>query len=358
MAPGLTIRRRVFPAATPRRNRAIKIALYLAGFLGLSLAIYLVADAGAAAIWQALAAIGWGLGAAALFHLGPLVFNALSWRALLPKESRLGLGTAIWVRWIRESINGLLPVGQVGGDIVCVRLAHMKGVPAAPATASMSADVSVSVFSQMIFVALGLGLLLWRSTEPTVLAIVWTILAGMAILFVAMVMFVSVQHAGMFAFMTRIAGALSKNPLIARFRGVATDIDSATRALYRDKHAFWTAMGWRLADWIVGAGEVWLLMYFLGKPVSFADALILESLGTAVRTAAFLVPGAIGILEASYVVFGGLFGIAPADSLALALGKRVRELLFGIPGLVAWQVFEGRRLLKRGAKTPLPERNG
>jgi len=332
--------------------------LYLAAGLGLALAIYLIADSGVDAIWQAMLTMGWGLAAVSVFHLAPLVFNALSWRALLPPESRLSVATASWIRWIRESINGLLPVGQVGGDFVCVRLAHLKGVPAAPATASMSADVSVSVFSQMIFVALGLGMLVWRSSDPTVLAIVWTILAGMAILFVAMAAFISVQHVGMFSLLTRIAGAFTKSPLVAHLRIIASDIDAATRALYRNKRAFWTAMGWRLADWIVGAGEVWLLMYFLGKPVSFADALILESLGTAVRTAAFLVPGAIGILEASYVVFGGLFGIAPADSLALALGKRVRELLFGIPGLVAWQVFEGRRLMKRTAKTPPPGPNG
>lgn len=340
------------------RNRAIKLALYLAAFLGLSLAIYLIASSGAAAIWEAMTTIGWGLAAASAFHLGPLLFNALSWRALLPRGNRLGMATVVWIRWIRESINGLLPVGQVGGDFVCVRLAHLKGVPAAPATASMSADVTVSVFSQMIFVALGLGLLVWRSTDPTVLAIVWIVLAGMGIMLVAMLFFIAAQRAGMFAFMARIAARLSKSPVIARVNHIAADIDAATRAVYRDKRAFWTSMGWRVVDWVVGAGEIWLLMYFLGKPVSFADALILESLGSAVRTAAFLVPGAIGILEASYVVFGGLFGISAADSLALALGKRVRELLFGIPGLISWQVYEGRRLLKRDGKAPVPGENG
>ena len=337
-------------AAVAARGPAIKIALYIAAGLGLSLAVYLVVESGADAIWQAMLTMGWGLAIVAAFHLAPLLFNGLSWRALLPRDNQLSIPTVTWIRWIRESINGLLPVGQVGGDFVCVRLAHLKGVPAAPATASMSADVSVSVFSQIIFVTIGLGLLLSRSTDPTVLAIVWTILAGMAILMVAMIAFISVQHVGMFSLLTRIAGFFSKSPVIARFRSLAAEIDASTRALYRNKRAFWTAMGWRLIDWVVGAGEVWLLMYFLGKPVSFTDALILESLGSAVRTAAFLVPGAIGILEASYVVFGGLFGIGAADSLALALGKRVREIAFGVPGIISWQIFEGRRLLNN--RTP------
>jgi len=289
--------------------------------------------------------IGWGLLAIALFHLVPMFLCNLSWRAILPRASRPGAGVLLWIRWIRESINTLLPVGQVGGDLVCARLVHLHGVPAVPAIASMVVDLTVSVLTQVVFVALGLALLLTRSLAPDVLAVVWAVAAGMAVLLGLMGTFLIVQRAGMFALMTRIGGALLRSEAARRLGAKAAEIDHAIRALYRNKRAFWTAMAWRLADWIAGAGEVWLVMYFLGKPVSVAEALILESLGTGVRSAAFLVPGAIGILEASYVVFGSLFGISAADSLALALAKRVRELLLGLPGLVAWQIATGHRIL-------------
>jgi len=320
--------------------------------LGLALATYLVADFGAAAILEAMLVIGWGLVAVSLFHLVPMLLSNLSWRELLPPDSRPGAGVLLWIRWIRESINSLLPVGQVGGDLVCIRLVYQRGVPAGSAIASMVVDLTIGVFTQMMFVTLGLVLLVTRSSDPAVLAVVWAVLAGLGILLVAVVIFLLLQHAGIFGLMIRIGGNLIKSEWVARAGGMAAEIDRATRALYRDKKAFWSAMACRLADWIAGAGEVWLLMYFLGKPVSVAEALILESLATGVRSAAFLVPGAIGILEASFVVFGALFGISPADSLALALGRRVRELALGIPGLVAWQLAEGRRLLGRGAKAP------
>ena len=90
----------------------------------------------------------------------------------------------------------------------------------------------------------------------------------------------------------------------------------------------------RLAGWAAGAGETWLVMVFLGRPLSLTDAFILESLSSGVRAAAFMVPGALGALEGGIVVFGALFGL-PADmALAISLSKRVRELALGLPGLV------------------------
>ena len=311
------------------------------------LATILIADHGAAAILDAMLVIGWGLLAVTLFHLVPMMLANLSWRELLPRASRPGALALLWIRWIRESVNSLLPVAQVGGDLVCARLVHLHGVAGASAIASMVVDLTVSVLTQLLFVALGLALLLMRSLEPTVLAVAWGVAAGMGILLAAMATFLFVQRRGMFEIAIRIGAALLGSNVRERLNAKAAEIDHAIRALYRNKRAFWIAMAWRLADWIAGAGEVWLVMYFLGKPVSIAEALILESLGTGVRSAAFLVPGAIGILEASYIVFGGLFGISAADSLALALAKRVRELLLGLPGLLAWQLAEGRRLLRR-----------
>lgn len=276
----------------------------------------------------------------------------LSWRELLPRENRPGTLALLWIRWVRESINTLLPVAQLGGDLVCARLVYLRGVPAASAIGSMVVDLTVSVLTQLAFVALGLALLLMRPLDPAVVGVVWGVVAGMGILFAAMAAFMLVQRIGMFDIAIRIGGGLLGSNAIARLNAKAAAIDLAIRALYRDKQAFWISMAWRLADWIAGAGEIWLVMHFLGKPVSVAEALILESLGTGVRSAAFLVPGAIGVLEASFIVFGGLFGISAADSLTLALAKRVRELLLGLPGLLAWQLAEGRRVLKRRDEPP------
>jgi uncharacterized membrane protein YbhN (UPF0104 family) len=102
----------------------------------------------------------------------------------------------------------------------------------------------------------------------------------------------------------------------------------------------------RLIGWAVGTGEIWLVMQSLGQPIGLIDAYILESLGSGVRAAAFMVPGALGALESSYVLFGALFGLTPDTALAISLSKRVREFAMGVPGLFVWYWIEGHRLLR------------
>ena len=112
------------------RSRIISISLIIAFVAGFLLVVYLIIDSGAADVAHAMSVIGWWLIPIALFHLVPLTFSALSWRELLPAASRPHAVTLIAIRWIRESINSLLPVASVGGDIASVRLAQLQGVPA------------------------------------------------------------------------------------------------------------------------------------------------------------------------------------------------------------------------------------
>jgi uncharacterized membrane protein YbhN (UPF0104 family) len=87
----------------------------------------------------------------------------------------------------------------------------------------------------------------------------------------------------------------------------------------------------------------------LGYHIGFGPSYVIESLAQAVRTAAFFVPGAVGVQEGGFVVVAALFGI-PADvAISISLTKRVRELALGIPGLAWWQLREHnqRRLRKK-----------
>ncbi|MBY0277851.1 lysylphosphatidylglycerol synthase domain-containing protein, partial [Candidatus Binatia bacterium] len=126
--------------------------------------------------------------------------------------------------------------------------------------------------------------------------------------------------------------------------------------LHRERSRLLASWGWHLASWLAGAGEVWLALYFLGHPVDVGTALLLESLGQAVRAAAFAVPGALGVQEGGFVVLGAALGIGAETCLALSIAKRAREILLGVPGLVAWQtdvarsVFESRPTVATSAR--------
>jgi glycosyltransferase 2 family protein len=67
---------------------------------------------------------------------------------------------------------------------------------------------------------------------------------------------------------------------------------------------------------------------------------VIESLIQAVSSAAFFVPGGLGVQEGGFVLIGGALGLEPATCLALAGARRIRDLLIFVPGLFAWQIAE------------------
>ncbi len=311
------------------------------------LAVYLIADSGAGEVARAMLVVGWGLIPITLFHLIPLFFSALSWRELLPISSRPDVFSVTWIRWIRESINSLLPVAGVGGDVAGARLAHLRGVPGAHAAASMVVDTTVGVLTQLVFVLTGVLLLVIRSTEHTALLVAWVVSIGIGVFILAMAAFVLFQHRNMFAIFAKLARGLVPEKWVSSFVGNASAIDDAVVATYRNRFAFLRANLLRLVGWAAGTGEIWLVMRFLGQPFSVVDAFILESLSSGVRAAAFMVPGALGALEGGFVLFGALLGLPADTALAISLSKRVRELILGLPGLFVWHWIEGHYLLRR-----------
>lgn len=94
---------------------------------------------------------------------------------------------------------------------------------------------------------------------------------------------------------------------------------------------------------MLGALEVYWTLAFFGHPISVASALAVESLTQAVRHAAFFLPAGLGVQEAAIMVLATMAGVDRQTGIALALVKRMREVLFGCIALGAWQLAELRR---------------
>ena len=329
------------------RSHVISTSLIIAWFFGFALVVYLIAASGAGEVTHAMLIVGWSLLPITLFHFVPLFFSALSWRELLPLSSRPDVVSVTWIRWIRESINSLLPVAGVGGDVASARLAHLRGVPGAQAAASIVVDTTVGVATQLVFVMAGVTLLVTRSTDHAALLVAWVVLIGIGVFFLAVAAFVLFQHRSMFVMFAKLARRLLPEKWLVSFAGNASAIDDAVVATYRSGFAFLRANLLRLIGWAAGAGEIWLVMHFLDQHFGVIDSFILESLTSGVRAAAFMMPGALGVLEGSFVLFGALFGLPAETALTISLSKRVREVILGLPGLFVWHWVEGHYLLRR-----------
>jgi putative membrane protein len=313
------------------KERALGSVPYAGLLLGLALFVGLITYHGAGAVGAALAAAGGGLVIVALCHLGPITLDAIGWWCVLPPRERPAVRTFVFARWIGYSVNSLLPVMQLGGNVVRARLLASRGVSGVRAAASVVVDVTTLVFSQVLFALLGFGLLGLRLGAETPAV---PLVAGIVLIAAPVGGFYVVQRRGLFGGLTR---SLERVVRVGGWLTASAEaIDEAVRALYRRRRATAAATCWHLASWIVGAGEVWVALHFLGSPVNLTTALLIESLGQVVRFSAFAVPGAIGVQEAGYLALGRTINLGPETSLALSLVQRVRDLLLGSPGLLVW----------------------
>jgi putative membrane protein len=330
-----------------RGLRPIRWALVVGSAGGFLLVVYLIVANDAADLVHSLRVIGWWLLPISLFHLIPLLMSALSWRELLPPTTRPDVTTVVWIRWIRESINSLLPVASIGGDFAAMRLSHLRGVPGAQAVASMVVDVTIGATTQLIFVMSGAALLLTRSSDRTATVVASGVLVGTALFLVTIAAFTVFQHRGLFGVSAQLTGRLLPQEWLSVLEDGASVIDDAVVASYRARPVILGAGVLRLIAWTVEAGEIWLVARALGQPVDMIDALILESLSSGIRAAAFMLPAGLGALEGGLIMLGALFGLPAESALAISLTKRVRELALGLPGLFAWHWIEGHHFLRR-----------
>jgi putative membrane protein len=274
-----------------------------------------------------------------------MVLNARAWQRLVPPAERVSLLVLARATWIRESVNGLLPVARVGGEIVAYRILRKSLVHRSSAASSLVADMALSVVSQAGFALLGLALLFLLNSRMLATP---RLLAALAIMVALGIAFALVQRAGAIGAIVRALNRLAAGRLNSAISQSAR-LDGAMREIYTRRGDVAKCLLWQLVGWLAGAGEIWLALYFLGQQRGVLDAIVIEALIQAVSSAAFLVPGALGIQEGGFLVIGAALGIDGTTALALATARRIRDLIVFVPGLVAWQWSEIRAHIPKGA---------
>jgi putative membrane protein len=156
---------------------------------------------------------------------------------------------------------------------------------------------------------------------------------------------VIVQRIGFFVLFSRLFRLMFKDKW-ADMVGGAARFDRAVTVIYYRIGRVAACGLMQLAAWSLGSVEVWLALHFLGHALPLVECVMLEALIQGSASAAFAVPGALGVQEAGFLIFGGMLGLPREVAAALAVMRRCRDLLLYVPGLVAWQVFEGKKLLR------------
>ena len=113
----------------------MKIGVQISFALGLGVLIALIATQGAGAIASLLAGAGWKLILLVPLQTLPLLLDVLGWRSVI--LGRVRLPALFLIACIRQAINRLLPVANVGVELVGLRLLVQQGVDGASAGASI-----------------------------------------------------------------------------------------------------------------------------------------------------------------------------------------------------------------------------
>jgi putative membrane protein len=308
---------------------------------GALLFIGVLASQGLPSVLSALAAAGWGLLLVALFHLVPLVLDAAAIRVLFGVgEHPNPMRDAILTRWAGESANSFLPAGQIGGPVLMARhLAH-RGMPMQDAAAAITVSTTLQTFAQILFALLGVALLGARASHVSEHTLRMSALVASGFLGVQIGGFYLAQRRGFFGKLIRAVSRLAGKRDWSHWVTRAEAIDLAIQGIYGRGGGVAASFFLSLLGWLVGTGEVYLVLVLIGHPVSWLTALVLESLGQAIRGAAFAVPGALGVQEGGYLLLASLAGLPPQAGLALSLAKRAREILLGLPGLLYLHFWE------------------
>ena len=309
--------------------------------LGLALALGLGGYFGFAEIASGVRGAGWGILAVIAFHPVQMVFSALGWRVLVQGPLAPGLIAFTGLRWIREGVNNLLPVAQIGGEVVGARLLRRHGVSLAAGGASVTVDLTIEFLTQVIFTLIGLALLIFLLHDPGIVP--WAI-GAVALGGAVVALLVAAQRSGLFHILERSLVRLAERRPAWSALGEVAGLDRTIQALYASP----ARLGWsclhHLMSWLLGGLEVMIALHVVGVSVDFREALIIESLGQAFRAVGFAIPGSLGVQEGGFIIACGLFGVSPQAAIELSLLKRVREVALGLPALIAWQVIEARPL--------------
>jgi len=325
----------------------VKYAKYL--FLGIGL--LLLAKVLSAVDWTLiradLAKIGWsGFAIVIGLHVVTFLTDVAGWQqtfnSVPPREPRWTLRLYA-VRLAGEAFNHILPAASIGGEPFKAALlkTHYR-VPYREAAATLLLARTVNIIALLLFLSVGFVFMFFSEAFPQSMKVVAAVgLGGVAI---GAVQFLAIQW---FKLSSWISRKLARTRYGRKLEGVVhvlEEFDEHMVQFYRSKPlAFLTALTLGFSNWILGTLEVYLVLGFMGHPISFADAWIIESLAQLMRASAFFIPAAVGVQEGTFLVAcRAVTGVA-STGITMSVVRRCRELVWVTLGLAIYWSYSLRR---------------
>ncbi len=314
--------------------------------LGLYILFVTVQAVGWGKIWRNLSGLHWKLLPLLIFYPVIFLFDTLGWNYSFPQKlpKHVPFIRLYFIRIIGETLNAVIPFSaSLGGEpIKAELLKRSHGIALADGYASILIVHTTFWISLNLFV-IG-GILVTLKTLPLTPVLWNSVLVFLVTLGLVAVLLIIGLHLGIFKQVHAIGdkwkwwGELSQDKS-RRF----LELDHQIKKFYTtNPRHFFLSIFFNFLGWFTGSFEVYYIAKVLGMNIGFPEAWLLEALIQVLRIITFFIPSSVGAQEGGIVLIFSQFGFASPVSLAFALIRRLREILWVGLGLFLWSLVEDR----------------
>ena len=317
-------------------------AFYL--LLGVVLLGFVVAEIDLAEVALQVAKVGYGILVLVGIYFVAFAIDSVTWQMTIrgvPLDLRWAY--RVWkLRMVGESFNAVIPAGGMGGEPVKASLMKTHyGINYREGAASLILAKTINMIALVLFLIGGFALMIEGRTLPKVYEYVAG--AGLLAFTLGVFLFFVIQRLSV----TSLTGTwISRWRIGRRVEDILHHIHDMDERLVHfytlAKGRFAGALFLALVNWMLGVVEIYYALVFLDRPITWAEAWIIEAVAQMVRTGAFFIPAAIGVQEGAFLLVCGAITGSPPIGVAVSVIRRIREVIWIIWGFAVGALFSLR----------------
>jgi len=239
------------------------------------------------------------------------------------------------IRLIGEAANLIFPGAGMAGEPIKAAILKKQRIRYRDTVASFVLSKVTMLGSLILFLLISAILLLFQNRVPEELVFygslglgVLTVLTGLA--------GIAIRYRWATKLYRRHEN-WSALLFLGRMQDQVIELESKIRFfVFYSPGRFFGSLAAAFVPWVMCALEIYVALLLIDKPVTFAEAWLVEAAAQLVRALTFFIPASMGALDAAFVSVCTLMFGSPEIGVTLAVLRRVREIFWTVLGFAEW----------------------
>lgn len=312
------------------KKKIIRISVVV----GLLIFAFIIYTIGPQQIWENVKKITWEnflilMGLRFLYW----VLRTINWKLIFDQyEGKSSLLHLFNARMCSHAVSQLTPSAQVGGE--AARIFMVNSSSKKISLASVIVDKTIEFVTVVLFTIIGVTIAITRISLPPKLKLIFiAVVAACALL---LIFIFTKQQKGLFTWLLdRLAKMKIKLKFLENKRDEIRETDEHISEFYRNHPGTFIKVSLLYSLLILlWATEIHLTLIFIGaENITFLDSFLITVLGNLAFVFP-LIPGSLGVYEATYLALFAILGKGTDLGVTLVLIRRIIALLFAGLGLL------------------------